>query len=134
MSHKLTLELSLGILKKQTAILNIMDTYAVIRNGVTAVKLSRAYNRLWDSLEYEGDHRYLEGVRQTSKSMEVRRLEENVANFEILPRWKLGPERTCEEDIDNEDLEAAIEYLDNAKRLMRNLPGRTPVFRFTYGS
>ena len=80
--HSLTLDLSLEILGKETVVLSIKGNYSVIRNGVTPIKLSRAYDRLWDSLDYDGDHRHLEGVTRASVSSVLSELQETIERYE----------------------------------------------------
>ena len=90
-SHSLTLDLALPILGKETAVLDIKGAFSVVR-GVTPAKLARAYNRLWESLDYQGDHRYLEGATQSTVSREMREFEEELERLEDGPdMWVLRP-------------------------------------------
>ena len=103
--------------------LDIKGAFSVVR-GVTPAKLARAYNRLWESLDDQGDHRFLEGATQSTVSREMRDFEEE------LERLEDGPD----DRASNVRLVSAVECFDDAQRVMRGLTGRTPVFRFEYGS
>ena len=87
-------------------------------------KLSRAYDRLWDSLDYDGDHRHLEGVTRASVSSVLSELQETIERYE----------NGSDTARNNARLASKTEAHEAARRVMASLHGRVPVFTFAYGS
>ena len=119
--HSLTLALSLDILEQETVALEIKRHYSVIRDGVTPLQLSRAYDRLWDSLGYCGDHRHLEGVTRASVGSALSELQETVERYENDPGNAARLARSKKD-------------YETARRELASLDVCVPVFSFWYGS
>ncbi len=94
-----------------------------MRNGVTPVKLARAYNRLWDGLQYGGDRGRREGTSRASR--QLRKLEDEVERLE---------DGVPDSSANTARLVHATERYEDAQRAMRGACPEGQSFLFRHGS